>query len=84
MATAFKAFMNSPVGPKTTHFWGPVANWGFVLAGLVDLNKPPEMISGNMTAGIWTRKSLRPSSKRRSMMFVKPEPCDSKAGVSVQ
>jgi hypothetical protein len=19
-------------GPKTTHFWGPVANWGFVLA----------------------------------------------------
>uniref|UniRef100_A0A453CAE0 Mitochondrial pyruvate carrier n=1 Tax=Aegilops tauschii subsp. strangulata TaxID=200361 RepID=A0A453CAE0_AEGTS len=51
MATAFKAFVNSPVGPKTTHFWGPVANWGFVLAGLVDLNKPPEMISGNMTAG---------------------------------
>jgi hypothetical protein len=32
MATAFKAFVNSPVGPKTTHFWGPVANWGFVLA----------------------------------------------------
>ncbi len=20
------------LGPKTTHFWGPVANWGFVLA----------------------------------------------------
>ncbi|VAH49070.1 unnamed protein product [Triticum turgidum subsp. durum] len=64
MATAFKAFVNSPVGPKTTHFWGPVANWGFVLAGLVDLNKPPEMISGNMTAGIWIpRKSRRPNSK---------------------
>ena len=29
---AFKAFWNSPVGPKTTHFWGPVANWGFVAA----------------------------------------------------
>lgn len=29
---AFKAFLNSPVGPKTTHFWGPVANWGFVIA----------------------------------------------------
>lgn len=26
------AFINSPTGPKTTHFWGPVANWGFVLA----------------------------------------------------
>ena len=25
-------FINSPTGPKTTHFWGPVANWGFVLA----------------------------------------------------
>ncbi|KAL6900852.1 hypothetical protein ACP4OV_005528 [Aristida adscensionis] len=51
MATALKSFWNSPVGPKTTHFWGPVANWGFVIAGLVDMNKPPEMISGNMTAG---------------------------------
>lgn len=29
---ALKAFWNSPVGPKTTHFWGPVANWGFVIA----------------------------------------------------
>ncbi|WOL06550.1 mitochondrial pyruvate carrier 1 isoform X1 [Canna indica] len=47
---AFKAFWNSPVGPKTTHFWGPIANWGFVAAGLVDMQKPPEMISGNMTA----------------------------------
>ncbi|KAI5017247.1 hypothetical protein ZWY2020_037625 [Hordeum vulgare] len=28
MATAFKAFFNSPVAPKTTHFWGPVSNWG--------------------------------------------------------
>ncbi|OEL17246.1 hypothetical protein BAE44_0021735 [Dichanthelium oligosanthes] len=63
MATAFKSFLNSPVGPKTTHFWGPVANWGFVLAGLVDMNKPPEMISGNMTAGTWRRKSRKPSSK---------------------
>ncbi|KAI7743779.1 hypothetical protein M8C21_004824, partial [Ambrosia artemisiifolia] len=47
---SFRAFLNSPVGPKTTHFWGPVANWGFVVAGLVDMQKPPEMISGNMTA----------------------------------
>eukprot|EP01018_Ginkgo_biloba_P022745 Gb_37664 [translate_table: standard] len=30
--SAFRAFLNSPVGPKTTHFWGPVANWGFVVA----------------------------------------------------
>ncbi|KAD6118863.1 hypothetical protein E3N88_10134 [Mikania micrantha] len=49
---SFRAFLNSPVGPKTTHFWGPVANWGFVVAGLVDMQKPPEMISGNMTAAV--------------------------------
>ncbi|GJN03457.1 hypothetical protein PR202_ga20907 [Eleusine coracana subsp. coracana] len=63
MATAVKTFWNSPVGPKTAHFWGPVANWGFVIAGLVDMNKPAEMISGNMTGGTWTRKSQRPNSK---------------------
>lgn len=49
MASSFRAFWNSPVGPKTTHFWGPLANFGFVVAGLVDMNKPPEMISGKMT-----------------------------------
>ncbi|KAJ0793315.1 putative mitochondrial pyruvate carrier [Helianthus annuus] len=48
---SFRAFLNSPVGPKTTHFWAPVANWGFVVAGLVDMQKPPEMISDNMSAG---------------------------------
>mmetsp|Transcript_48605 Transcript_48605/g.55883 ORF Transcript_48605/g.55883 Transcript_48605/m.55883 type:complete len:107 (+) Transcript_48605:79-399(+) len=46
----FKAFINSPIGPKTTHFWGPVANWGFVVSGLLDSKKPPEKISTNMTA----------------------------------
>ena len=45
----FVALLNSPVGPKTTHFWGPIANWGFVLAGILDSNKPPEMISLRMT-----------------------------------
>ncbi|KAK1937771.1 Mitochondrial pyruvate carrier 1 [Phytophthora citrophthora] len=32
MAARLRYFINSPTGPKTTHFWGPVANWGFVLA----------------------------------------------------
>ena len=27
-----RAWINSPTGTKTTHFWGPVANWGFVIA----------------------------------------------------
>ncbi|KAL6900851.1 hypothetical protein ACP4OV_005527 [Aristida adscensionis] len=49
MSSAFKAFLNSPIGPKTTHFWGPVSNWGLVLASLADTRKPAENISGNMT-----------------------------------
>lgn len=32
MSARLMQFINSPTGPKTTHFWGPVANWGFVLA----------------------------------------------------
>ncbi|KAF5460019.1 hypothetical protein F2P56_019919 [Juglans regia] len=55
---SFRAFLNSPVGPKTTHFWGPVANWGFVAAGLADMKKPPEMISGNMTAAMCIYSAL--------------------------
>nr|ABK21190.1 unknown [Picea sitchensis] len=47
---AFRTFWNSPVGPKTTHFWGPIANFSFVIAGVADTQKPPDMISGNMTA----------------------------------
>ena len=42
-------FLNSPVGPKTIHFWAPIANWGLVLAALKDINKPAEMISERMT-----------------------------------
>jgi hypothetical protein len=36
------------VGPKTTHFWGPVLNSLFVVQGLYEWNRPPERISRNM------------------------------------
>ncbi|GMS89528.1 hypothetical protein PENTCL1PPCAC_11703 [Pristionchus entomophagus] len=36
----------------STHFWGPVANWGLPLAALADIKKNPDMISGNMTAAL--------------------------------
>ena len=48
MSDKLMAFVNSPVGPKTVHFWGPAANWGLVLAALMDANKPPERISERM------------------------------------
>lgn len=43
-----RAFWNSPVGPKTTHFWGPTLNSLFVVQGLYDWNRPAEKISRNM------------------------------------
>lgn len=46
-------FLNSPVGPKTVHFWGPAANWGIVLAAMMDANKPVEKISTRMTATLF-------------------------------
>ncbi|XP_054800539.1 mitochondrial pyruvate carrier 1-like isoform X3 [Prosopis cineraria] len=45
-----RRFWNSPIGPKTTHFWGPTFNWSLPIAAAVDTKKPPEMISLNMTA----------------------------------
>uniref|UniRef100_A0A914PFM6 Mitochondrial pyruvate carrier n=1 Tax=Panagrolaimus davidi TaxID=227884 RepID=A0A914PFM6_9BILA len=36
----------------STHFWGPVANWGLPLAAIADLKKNPELISGNMTVAL--------------------------------
>lgn len=35
----------------STHFWGPVANWGIPIAALADIRKNPEIISGKMTLG---------------------------------
>ncbi|KAJ3270316.1 pyruvate transporter mpc1 [Terramyces sp. JEL0728] len=36
----------------STHFWGPIANWGLPLAAIADTNKSPEYISGNMTGAL--------------------------------
>ncbi|KAM9382387.1 mitochondrial pyruvate carrier 1 [Phaethornis superciliosus] len=33
----------------STHFWGPVANWGLPVAAINDMKKSPEIISGRMT-----------------------------------
>jgi len=35
----------------STHFWGPVANWGIPVAALADTQKSPKFISGKMTLG---------------------------------
>lgn len=36
----------------STHFWGPVANWGIPIAAISDIaGKDPKIISGTMTTG---------------------------------
>ncbi|XP_020935718.1 mitochondrial pyruvate carrier 1-like protein [Sus scrofa] len=36
----------------STHFWGPVANWGLPLAAFKDMRAPPDIISGRMTMAL--------------------------------
>jgi len=48
---ALAGFINSPTGPMTTHFWGPVANWGLAGSGIYDAAmKGPEIINERMSA----------------------------------
>ncbi|GHJ87768.1 hypothetical protein NliqN6_4170 [Naganishia liquefaciens] len=52
MASTFVNWIKSPAGRQyffSTHFWGPVANWGLPLAAIADISKDPEMISGVMS-----------------------------------
>ncbi|XP_036598424.1 mitochondrial pyruvate carrier 1-like protein [Trichosurus vulpecula] len=37
---------------RSTHFWGPVANWGLPLAAFKDMKASPEIISGRMTLAL--------------------------------
>jgi hypothetical protein len=49
-ARAQAAFMHPEHGWKSTHFWGPIANWGLVGAAVYDANfKGPETIDIEMT-----------------------------------
>jgi len=36
----------------STHFWGPIANWGIPIAALSDVRKDPKIISGKMTLAL--------------------------------
>ncbi|KZT40075.1 UPF0041-domain-containing protein [Sistotremastrum suecicum HHB10207 ss-3] len=55
MASTFFAWARSPAAREyffSTHFWGPLANWGLPLAALADLKKDEEFISGTMTTAL--------------------------------
>ncbi|XP_076296236.1 mitochondrial pyruvate carrier [Lasioglossum baleicum] len=36
----------------STHFWGPIANWGIPIAAIADIRRDPEFISGKMTLAL--------------------------------
>ncbi|KAI0068214.1 UPF0041-domain-containing protein [Artomyces pyxidatus] len=55
MASTFVHWLRSPAAREyffSTHFWGPVANWGLPLAAIADLNKSEDVISGSMTGAL--------------------------------
>ncbi|KAF8898761.1 hypothetical protein BD779DRAFT_34905 [Infundibulicybe gibba] len=55
MSSTFFTWLRSPAAREyffSTHFWGPVANWGLPLAALADLKKDEEVISGTMTTAL--------------------------------
>ncbi|ODV81193.1 UPF0041-domain-containing protein, partial [Suhomyces tanzawaensis NRRL Y-17324] len=60
-ASKFARFMNSETGPRTVHFWAPVFKWALVIAGINDIQRPVDKISGTQqvalfaTGTIWTR-----------------------------
>ncbi|AGO12151.1 AaceriAEL210Cp [[Ashbya] aceris (nom. inval.)] len=67
---AFRRFWQSETGPRTVHFWAPTLKWGLVIAGISDMQRPVERVSGTQnlslmaTAVIWTRWSfvIRPKN----------------------
>jgi len=51
MSASVMSFLTGPMGPTTTHFWGPVANWGLSLSGMYDAAyQGPEIINERMCA----------------------------------
>ena len=51
LSRAVAAFVHPEYGWKTTHFWGPIANWGLVGAAVLDATtKDADVISLPMTA----------------------------------
>lgn len=55
---AIMTWARSATGPMTTHFWGPVTNWGLSIAGFVDMYKPPDAVSERMTGALCVYSAL--------------------------
>jgi len=64
MSQHFKRFANRVKSKEfreylmSTHFWGPVANWGIPIAAMADMKKSPEIISPKMTGALCVYSAL--------------------------
>merc|ERR1712002_1138366 len=64
MSNFFKRFANHAKSKEfrsylmSTHFWGPVANWGIPIAAMADMKKSPDIISPRMTAALCVYSAL--------------------------
>ncbi|KZM22995.1 pyruvate transporter mpc1 [Ascochyta rabiei] len=74
MAAAIKA-LNAKIRSNkytdyicSTHFWGPVSNFGIPIAAIADMSKDPEIISGRMTGAL----TLYSATFMRYAMAVSP------------
>ncbi|KAK9307612.1 hypothetical protein QLX08_002203 [Tetragonisca angustula] len=77
----FRPLFLHPAGPTTIFFWAPTFKWGLVIAGLGDMNRPPETISLYQTASlmitgaIWSRYSLLITPKNYNLLSVNAFTC---------
>ncbi|CAL7943756.1 unnamed protein product [Xylocopa violacea] len=76
LPTKFRPIFLHPAGPTTVFFWAPTFKWGLVIAGLGDINRPPDSISLSQTASlmitgaIWSRYSLVITPKNYNLFSV--------------
>ncbi|KAG1178717.1 hypothetical protein G6F70_001625 [Rhizopus microsporus] len=54
----FRSYLMRYENELVYHFWGPVVNWGLPIAAIIDTQKDPSLISGNMTLALCTYSAL--------------------------
>ncbi|KAH8997282.1 hypothetical protein EDB92DRAFT_1404172 [Lactarius akahatsu] len=72
MASTFFHWLRSPAAREyffSTHFWGPIANWGLPLAAIADLKKDEEVISGTMTSALAAYSCVPPVFRSDALLI---------------
>ena len=67
-------WIHSETGPKTTHFWGPVANWGFVIAVSARPSRLAPVDAGPPSSSLRRHPRRRQTSDSSSSSFSPSSP----------